>query len=88
MTKETKSSDVGAAARAVPDVALGRRKNDNNCERIAVQAREKEVKCDDNVDWWCAVIKARTGYYLRMRVAPLRLMRHMEEHAMSYMRKR
>ena len=50
MTKETESGDVGAAARAVPDVALGRRTNDNNCERIAVQAREKEVKCDDNVD--------------------------------------
>ena len=50
VANQAESSDIGAAARAVPDVALGRRTNDNNCERIAVQAREKEVKCDDNVD--------------------------------------
>ena len=35
-----------------------------------------------------AETKKGKSQYLRMRVAPLRLMRHMDEHAMSYMRKR
>lgn len=54
-----------------------------------LEGKEAKSKTDDDANALmmaarAAMVSAKSSY-LRMRVAPLRLMRHMEEQAMSYM---